>query len=142
MTVTLTATYKDVLKTETVDQIDALIEDNHDLQCMLEFIDENSEEDFCTYYEDYVEQGENVGYSVVDAFVAEYGIADVASVGDAFVGCYDSEAAFAEEWVYENENVPDCVVVDWEVTWDRCFKYDFDFVTDGAYQGYVFRRYY
>ena len=55
MTVTLTANYKETLKAETVELIDELLEDNHDLGCMLTFIDENSEDDFQCYYEDYVE---------------------------------------------------------------------------------------
>ena len=61
MTVTLTANYPDTLKEETATVIENLLGDNYELTDMLEFIDENSEEDFVTYYEEYVEQGEKVG---------------------------------------------------------------------------------
>jgi hypothetical protein len=138
MTVTLTTQYKEVLQTETVELIEQLLEDCHDLQCMLEFIDENSEKDFVQYYEEYVIQGEKVGYDVVDAFIQENGIADIECVEDAFVGKYSSEEEFAEQF-YDDMGyyMPDDIVVDWKATWKRSLKYSFDYV-----DGYVFRTHY
>lgn len=138
MTVTLTTQYKEVLQTETVELIEQLLEDCHDLQCMLEFIDENSEQDFINYYEEYVIQGEKIGYEVVDAFIKENGIDQVESTEDAFVGEYSSGEEFAEQFYNDmGANIPDGIVVDWKETWERSLEYSFDYV-----DGYVFRTHY
>lgn len=145
MTVTFTTSYKETLGAETVELIDNLIEENYELSDMLEFIDENSEDDFCAYYEEYCEQGEKCGYNVVDAFVKENGFCDVEHCEEAFVGIYASGADFAEEFVSENfhgGDILECVVIDWDLTWERSLAYDYDFVEDGYRSGYVFRRYY
>ena len=143
MSVTLTTNYKETLKAETVELIEELLEDNHGLPCILEFIDENDEDTFVAYYEEYVEQGEKVGYDVVDAFVEENGFCDVESCEDAYVGCYQSPEDFAEEYGNDcGDHIPDWVIVDWEATWDRSLRYDFDAVEKGIGTCYVFRRYY
>ena len=132
---TLTVNYKDIFATKTVEKIEELIEDNYALEDIVEFIDENSEEDFITYYEDYCTAGESIGYDVVDAFVKYHGdMCYVEHVVDAFHGVYYDEATFAEE--YYNDvygEVPVMLVVDWEATWKSSLSYDFDFI-----DGYVF----
>lgn len=62
MSITLTVTYREVLAPETLSLVDKLVDDNYDLGCMLEFIDENSELDFREYYPLYVELGEIHGF--------------------------------------------------------------------------------
>jgi hypothetical protein len=136
MSVTLTANFADTLKPATVEFIKAN-QDEYALPCMLEFIDEHNEDDFVQFYDDYIEQGENLGYDVVDAFIEENGIVNVEHAEDAFVGCYDSEAAFAEEYMEDMHHIPVELVVDWQATWETSLKYDFDFCN-----GYVFRRHY
>lgn len=135
MSVTLAMNYKEVFAAAVVEKIDELLEENNALECMLEFIDENSVEDFVTYYEEYVEQGESLGYDVVDAFVKYHGdMSYVEHVADAYRGVYNSEADFAEE--YYNDvygEIPVMLVVDWEATWKSGLSYDFDFV-----DGFVF----
>mgnify|MGYP003347902755 CR=1 FL=1 len=138
MTVTLTANYKETLKPETVEFIDGLLEDNYALDDILEFIDENSEEDFVTYYEEYVEQGEKVGYEVVDSFISEFGINNVEHCEEAFQGCYDSEAEFAEEFYTEQYSIPDELVIDWQATWDSMLRFDFTLVSDNCRGSFVF----
>lgn len=135
MTVTLTTNYKEILQTATVEKIDELLEDNYELTDILEFIDEHNEEDFVAYYEKYVEQGENLGYDVVDAFINQHDdVSYVEHVEDAYRGSYDSEAEFAQEFTNDvYGDVPSFVVVDWEATWERNLSYDFDFVN-----GFVF----
>jgi hypothetical protein len=130
MTVTFQANYKEVFATETVEKIDELVEDNYDLDDILEFIDNNSEADFISYYEDYCSAGENIGYDVVDAFVKYHGsMSNVEWVEDAYRGCYDDEETFAEEYYTEiYGEVPSFLVVDWEATWNSSLRYDFDFV--------------
>jgi len=73
MTVTLTANYKEVLATDTVEKIDELLEDSYDLDDALKFIDEHNEADFVAYYEEYCRCGEAIGYEAVDALIAEMG---------------------------------------------------------------------
>jgi hypothetical protein len=143
MSVTLTVNYKEIFKAETVELIEEFLEDNHDLNCMLEFIDENDEDTFVTYYEDYVDQGEKVGYDVVDAFVEEEGFCDVEHCEEAYVGTYADGATFAEE-LSENmgESIPDWIVVDWDMTWERGLSYDYTLVEKGFRNCYIFRRYY
>lgn len=135
MSVTLAVNYKEVFAAAVVEKIDELLEENNALECMLEFIDENSVEDFVTYYEEYVEQGESLGYDVVDAFVKHHGdMSYVEHVADAYRGVYNSEAEFTEE--YYNDvygEIPTMLVVDWEATWNSGLSYDFDFV-----DGFVF----
>jgi antirestriction protein len=134
MSITLTVNYKEVFQPATVEFIDELIENNYFIDDILQFVDEHSEEDLIAYYESYVEQGEDLGYDVVDAFVDYHGLDSVESCREAYRGHYDSEADFAEE--YYNDvygDVPSILVVDWQATWDQSLRYDFDFV-----KGFVF----
>ena len=134
MSITLTANYKETRNAQTVEKIDELLEDNYALEDILEFIDNRNEEDFVTFYEEYVLQGENLGYDVVDAFIEYHGILYVEHCGDAYRGHYDSGAEFAEEYYSDvYGNVPSLLVVDWQATWDQSLYYDFDFL-----DGYVF----
>jgi antirestriction protein len=130
MSVTFAANYKEVFATETVEKIEELVEDNYDLGDILEFVDQYSEADFISYYEEYVSSGENIGYDVVDAFVKYHGgMCYVENVEDAYRGCYDDEESFAEEYYTEiYGEVPAFLVVDWEATWNSSLRYDFDFV--------------
>lgn len=135
MSVTLSANYKEIFAAETVSKIDEFLEENYALEDILEFIDANNEEDFVSFYEEYVSQGERIGYDLVDAFVGLHGISCVEYAEDAYRGSYDSEADFAEEFVNDvyGLDIPSCVVVDWQATWDQNLRYDFDFV-----DGFVF----
>lgn len=144
MPVTLTANYKEFLTQETVDNIEEwCVEGEFELTDALKFIDEHGEDNFNAYYEDYIDQGEKVGYDVVDAFIGEEGFCDVEHCEDAFVGIYADGATFAEEFLSETENVPDFLVIDWDLTWERSLAYDYTFVEgDGYRTGYVFRKYY
>ena len=135
MSVTLQANYKEVFAIETVEKIDELLEDNYDLDDILEFVDQNSEEDLVAYYEIYCTAGEKIGYDVVDAFVKYHGdMCYVENVEDAYRGVYSSEADFTEEFYNEvYGDVPSFLVVDWEATWKQSLTYEFDFI-----DGYVF----
>ena len=137
MAVTLTATYKETLKPATVAFIEEnCIEGEYELTDALEFIAEHNEDDFVQFYDSYIEQGEKVGYDTVDAFIKENGIVNVEYCEDAFVGCYSSEADFVEEYlenVLEVE-IPICVCVDFQATWDSSVRFDYTFV-----DGYMFR---
>ena len=134
MSVTFTVNYKETFAAATVEKIEELLEDSYALEDILEFIDANGENDFVSFYEEYVTQGENLGYDVVDAFIGYHGISYVEHVRDAYRGTYDSGADFAEEFYNDvYGDVPSFLVVDWEATWEQSMKYDFDFV-----DGFVF----
>jgi len=134
MTVTLTANYKEVLNTVTVEKIDELLDENYALEDMLVFIDEYNENDFVNYYEEYVRVGEAIGYEAVDALISELG--DVSYIEDCderYQGCYDDEAEFAEQFMSDmGYDIPAAIVVDWEATWDTNLRYDFTSCNDGT----------
>ena len=127
--------YKEVYSQETVDVIEELIADSYALEDIVEFIDANSEAKFRSYYQIYVETGEEYSYEAVDAFIEEFGLHSL--VGDHFQnsyrGQYDSKADYAESYV------SDCYVVDLpsflEIDWEASFNnLDVVFSKDG----YVF----
>jgi antirestriction protein len=136
MTVTFTTNYTELFAPETVSKIEELVSESYALEDILEFIDNNSEEQFVTYYEDYVTAGEAIGYAQVDAFVDYHGLDCVEYAVDAYRGEYNSEADFAEEFYAEQYNLPVEIVVDWQATWESALTYDFDFLGEG----YVFSR--
>ena len=127
--------YKEVYSQETVDVIEELIADSYALEDIVDFIDKYSEAEFRSYYQIYVETGEEYSYEAVDAFVEEFGLHSL--TGDNFQnsyrGQYDSKADYAESYV------SDCYVVDLpsflEIDWEASFNnLDVVFSKDG----YVF----
>ncbi|UNH61134.1 hypothetical protein SSZBM1_17 [Synechococcus phage S-SZBM1] len=140
MTVTLTSSYKEFLSANAVEKIDELLEDNYSLEDILEFIDNYNEDDFVNYYEEYVRCGEAIGYDAVDALIGENGnLSCIEDCDERYQGMYSDEAEFAEERTTQDYNIPDCVVVDWQATWDRHFYYDHTSCNGGYRQVYIFR---
>lgn len=125
MTVTLTASYREMLAATTVEKIDELIEENYALDDILEFIDTYNERMFVDNYEEYVRCGEVIGYDAVDAYAEENGIDNIEDCDSRFRGWYQSEADFAEEFYSELYEVPSALVIDWQATWDTSLRYDF-----------------
>ena len=127
--------YKEVYSQETVSKIEELLEDSYALEDIVEFIDANSEEDFRTYYEEYVVVGEEYSYEAVDAFIEEFGLQSFtqSNFEDAYRGQYESKGDYAEQYV------SDCYVVDLpgflEIDWEASFN-NLDVVFNG--NGYVF----
>ena len=141
MSITLTASYKEILNPPTVEKIDELLEENYFLGDMLEFIDEYNENDFVAYYEEYVRCGEAIGYDAVDALIKEMGcVSDIEDCDERYQGVYESTADFAEETVTScYGDIPTIVVVDWEATWDQSLRYDYTACEVGYRQVYIFR---
>jgi hypothetical protein len=132
MTVTLTASYQEMLTADTVDKIDELLEENYALDDMLEFIDTYNENDFVAYYEEYVRCGEAIGYEAVDALIGEMGhVSDIEDCDERYQGFYDDEAEFAE-YVHSEAYIPEGIVVDWEATWEQNLRYDYTACRDGS----------
>ena len=133
MSITLTANYQQVFNAVTVEKIDELLEENHDLQAMCTFIDEHNEDDFVAHYEEYVRCGEIIGYEAVDALIEEMG--DVCYVEDCderYQGHYHDEAEFAEDFYNQLMDVPDGLVIDWEATYEQNLRYDFTACRDDS----------
>ena len=116
------------LSQKALDYITELVEGNYALDDILEFLKEYNSDDFINYYFDYVDQGEKVGCDVVDNFLEENDISDVASVEEVYVGQYDSEADFAEDFYNDRMNVPSELVIDWAETFQQSLSYDYDYV--------------
>ena len=127
--------YKEVYLQETVTKIEELLEDSYSLEDIINFIDENSEEDFRKYYEDYCTIGEEISYEAVDAFIEEFGLQSFSPTAfeDSYRGQWESKAQYAENYV------SDCYVVDLpgflEIDWEASFE-NLGVIFNG--NGYVF----
>ena len=142
MTVTLTASYRDTLKGETLCKIDELLDENYALDDMLEFIDEYNENDFVSYYQEYVGVGEAIGYDAVDALIDEMGcVSYVEDCDEKYRGVYASTEDFAEEFYSEMYSIPNEIVVDWEATWESSLRYDYTACEKGYRQVHIFSDY-
>ena len=126
------------LSQKALDYITELVEGTYALDDILQFITEYNSDDFINYYVDYVEQGEKVGFDVVDAFLEENDISDVARVEDVYMGEYESVADFAENYYNDIMDVPDALVIDWKETFYQSLSHDYDYVK-GHMNGYVFQ---
>jgi len=137
MTITTTAVPINVaaeLSQKALDYITELVEDNYALDDILEFVKEYNSDDLIAYYVDYVDQGDKVGFDVVDAFLQENDISDVPRVEDIYMGQYNSEADFAENYYNDIMNVPSALVIDWAETFQQSLGYDYEYI-----DGYVFQ---
>jgi antirestriction protein len=141
MSVTLTSSYK-TLKPEVVEKIEELLEDNYCLEDMLKFIDEyDAEDEFVEFYEEYVRCGEEIGYNVVDAYIAETDVASITDCDERYVGEFRNTEEFAEYYVTDimGESVPEYVYPDWALTWDRILYYDHTACEVDYCTTYIFR---
>ena len=108
-------------KTETQEFISELVENNYSDEDIYEFIAEHGEDNFVSFYEEYVDFGEEYSYEAVDAFIEEFGISNLNSFADAFRGHYDSKGDYAEDFVTDcySIDIPGFVDIDWEATFDN-----------------------
>ena len=106
-----------------MDKIEELLEDSYALEDIVEFIDANSEEDFRTYYEEYVVVGEEYSYEAVDAFIEEFGLQSFtqSNFEDAYRGQWESKAQYAENYVSDCYvvDLPGFLEIDWEASFDN-----------------------
>ena len=102
-----------------------------------EVLDYYGEEYLENYYEDYCDMGETYSYEAVDVFCEEFGVDNIGNFADAFYGEYETPAIFCEHFIDETTPVviPDCVVVDWDATWECNLRHDFIWE-----EGFVFNR--
>lgn len=140
MSITLTANYQEVLKSETVELIEDLLDD-HDLEDLLKFIDEHSEDDFVSYFEEYVRCCDAIGQDAVDALIEEDGIDYIDDCDSRYRGCYESTADFAEEYYTGLYDIPGDIVVDWEATWETNLRHSHTDCESGYRNVYIFTDY-
>lgn len=86
------------------------------------------------YMEIYNELCEQYSQQAVDFFLTSWSDCDLEDFRDYYIGYYESEADFAENW-YDDLDIPVQIVVDWQATWDTNLRHDFYFMS-----GYVFRK--
>ena len=123
---------------ETQEKIEELMLESYTQADMYDFIVAYSEEEFVTYYEQYVDLGDTFNFEAVDAFLEWFELADLDRFEDAFFGAYDSPAQFAEdiaEQCGETDNLPGWIVIDWQASWDRNLQFDYIFE-----DGFIFNK--
>ena len=57
----------------------------------------DGEEKFKLYFEEYADMVDDIGNDVVEAFLENFDIENISSCRDAYMGCYDSGAEFAQK---------------------------------------------
>ena len=127
MSITLTLTYEETLRPETVALIKEYEQNDFELTAMLAFIDENSEADFQEFYEIYVELGEDHGYEPVDAFLKIYDADMLEYFESAYIGEFVDKQRMAEEYLDCEAREADIrLIVDWEETANYLMMHEVD----------------
>lgn len=116
-------------------------EQGYPLSDIREFIEQYDERAFMFgHYVTWCELTEYCGASndAIEAYVDEVGIDNIGGFEDAYIGEYESEVDFVQQYFDEHSSNIDALqaagmVIDWQATWDTNLRYDF------AYNnGYVF----
>ena len=121
---------------ETQTQIEEFLENTFgwDEDELVDFIEKYGEQKFKTDFEDYAAMVDDIGIDVVEAFLENFDIADVSSCRDAYMGCYESGAEFAQQIAEDCGDVPrdmpSWIEIDWKASWDN-LDYDYVESTDG-----------
>ena len=121
---------------ETQTQIEEFLENtwNYDEDELVDFIEEHGEEKFKLYFEEYADMVDDIGIQVVESFLDNFDIADVSNCRDAYMGCYESGAEFAQQIAEDCGDVPrnmsSWIEIDWDKSWDN-LSYDYVESTDG-----------
>ncbi|MGA1626683.1 MAG: hypothetical protein ACO4AJ_13840 [Prochlorothrix sp.] len=131
------------LSTDTQLEVGDMIDlDGYPAYDIEDFISEFGEKAFTDgYYKTWEKLTNSEGHSenAVRAFIDEFGIREIGSFADSYVGQYPSEAAFAEEYFTENYHLDVLsqagICVDWDTTWTNCLEPSYTWVG-----GYVFNN--
>ena len=121
---------------ETQTQIEEFLENTFgwDEDELVDFIETYGEQKFKTDFEDYASMVDDLGIDVVSAFLENFDIENVSSCRDAYMGCYESGAEFAQQIAEDCGDVPremsSWIEIDWEASWDN-LSYDYVESTDG-----------
>ena len=126
---------------ETQTQIEEFLENTFgwDEDELVDFIEEHGEEKFKLYFEEYADMVDDIGNDVVEAFLENFDIDCVSSCRDAYQGCYESGAEFAQNIAEDCGDVPrnmsSWIEIDWKASWDNL---DYDYVE--CSNGHIFSQ--
>ena len=127
---------------ETQTQIEEFLENTFgwDEDELVDFVERFGEEKFKLYFEEYADMVDDIGIGVVEAFLDVFDIDSISSCRDAYQGCYESGAEFAQQLAEDCCEVPrdmsSWIEIDWEASWDRL---SYDYVICG--DGHIFSNY-
>ena len=93
---------------ETQTQIEEFLENTFgwDEDELVDFVERFGEEKFKLYFEEYADMVDDIGNDVVEAFLENFDIESVSSCRDAYMGCYESGAEFAQQIAEDCGDVP------------------------------------
>ena len=115
---------------ETQTQIEEFLENSFgwDEDQLVDFVERFGEQKFKTDFEDYAAMVDDIGIGVVSAFLENFDIADISSCRDAYQGCFESGAEFAQMIAEDCGDVPrnmsSWIEIDWDKSWDN-LSYDY-----------------
>ena len=127
---------------ETQTQIEEFLENTFgwDEDELVDFFEEHGEEKFKLYFEEYADMVDDIGIEIVEAFIVVFGIESVSSCRDAYQGCYESGAEFAQSIAEDCGEVgsnSSWIEIDWKASWDNL---DYDYVE--CNNGLFFRQHF
>ena len=100
---------------------------------LVDFVERFGEEKFKLHFEEYADMVDDIGIGVVSAFLENFDIADISSCRDAYMGCYESGAEFAQSIAEDCGEVgsnSSWIEIDWDKSWDN-LSYDYVESNDG-----------
>ena len=120
---------------ETQTQIEEFLENTFgwDEDELVAFVERFGEEKFKLYFEEYADMVDDIGIGVVESFLDNFDIADISSCRDAYMGCYESGAEFAQQIAEDCGEVgsnSSWIEIDWDKSWDN-LSYDYVECSDG-----------
>ena len=116
---------------ETQTQIEEFLENTFgwDEDELVAFVERFGEEKFKLYFEEYADMVDDIGIGVVEAFLDVFDIDSISSCRDAYMGCYESGAEFAQQIAEDCCEIPrdmsSWIEIDWKASWDNL---DYDYV--------------
>ena len=122
---------------ETQTQIEEFLENTFgwDEDELVDFVERFGEEKFKLYFEEYADMVDDIGIGVVEAFLDVFDIESISSCRDAYMGCYESGAEFAQNIAEDCGDVPrnmsSWIEIDWNKSWDNLSDYDYVECSDG-----------
>ena len=101
---------------------------------LVAFVERFGEEKFKLYFEEYADMVDDIGIGVVEAFLDVFDIDSISSCRDAYMGCYESGAEFAQQIAEDcceiPRNMSSWIEIDWKASWDN-LDYDYVECSDG-----------
>ena len=134
MTLSQTTSFTD--EEHALSALEEYLEEGEDRDEMEAFIEAHGHKDFYLYFDEYRAAVKDYDQETVDAFLQEFDLMDISHLQDAYMGYYESGAAFAESFVsdmgYVHNDLPYWIAIDWEETWEN-LSYDYS-----ESNGYIF----